>query len=79
MALSRWEVRKNKDSFFIIYLEYQGEDEADWAYEEEPAEEEVAANFLLDRVFIEASPQQVGEEVTSSEPREVTRIETSLR
>ena len=47
MALLRWEVRKNKDSFFNIYLEHQGEDAADWAYEEEPAEEEVAVNFFL--------------------------------
>ena len=47
MALLRWEVRKNKDSFFIIYLEHQGEDEEDWVYEEEPAVEEVATNFLM--------------------------------
>ena len=48
MALLRWEVRKNKDSFFNIYFEHQGEDEEDWAYEEEPADEEVA----VDTVFI---------------------------
>ena len=52
MALLRWEVRKNKDSFFNIYFEHQGEDEADWAFEEEPAVEEVATNFLLERIFI---------------------------
>ena len=31
----------------LIYLEHQGEDEEDWAYDEEPAVEEVATNFLL--------------------------------
>ena len=31
----------------LIYFVRQGEDEADWAYEEEPAEKEVAVNFLL--------------------------------
>ena len=36
----------------LIYLEHQGEDEADWAFEEEPAEEEVAVIFFLERVFI---------------------------
>ena len=36
----------------LIYLEHQGEEEEDWAYEEEPAEDEVAANFFLDTVFI---------------------------
>ena len=36
----------------LIYLEHQGEDEEDWAFEEEPAVEEVAANFFLERVFI---------------------------
>ena len=36
----------------LIYLEYQGEDEEDWAFDEEPAVEEVAANFFLERVFI---------------------------
>ena len=58
----------------LIYLEHQGEEEEDWAYDEEPAEEEVAANFYLDTVFIfpnQASPQQVGEEVTTSDSREV--------
>ena len=45
MALLRWEVRKNKDSFFNIYFEHQGEDEEDWAYDEEPADEEVAINI----------------------------------
>ena len=36
----------------LIYLEHQGEEEEDWAYEEEPAVEEVATNFFLERVFI---------------------------
>ena len=36
----------------LIYFVCQGEDVADWAYEEEPAVEEVATNFLLERVFI---------------------------
>ena len=36
----------------LIYLEHQGEEEEDWAYDEEPAVEEVAANFFLERVFI---------------------------
>ena len=61
----------------LIYLEHQGEDEEDWACDEEPAEEEVAAKFFLDTVFIfpkQASPQQVGEEVTSSELSEVNRL-----
>ena len=75
------DVRKNKDSFFNIYFEHQGEDKADWAYEEEPAEEKVAVNFLLERVLHfpnQASPQQVGEEATSSEPREVNILDTFL-
>ena len=58
MALLRWEVRKNKDSFFNIYFEHQGEDEEDWAYDEEPAEEEVAVNFLMKEfcTFPESQP-----------------------
>ena len=44
MALSRWE-RQKQDNVFIIFFEHQGEDEEDWAYEEEPADEEVATNF----------------------------------
>ena len=47
MALLRWEVRKNKESFFNNYFEQQGEDEADWAYEMEPADEEVASRQLF--------------------------------
>ena len=35
----------------LIYLEHQGEEEDDWAFEEEPAIEEVATNFFLERVF----------------------------
>ena len=35
----------------LIYFEHQGEEEEDWAYEEEPAEEEVDANFLIERVL----------------------------
>ena len=31
----------------LIYFVCQGEDVADWAYEEEPAEQEVAVNFSL--------------------------------
>ena len=31
----------------LIYLEHQGEEEEDWAYDEEPADEEVAVNFLM--------------------------------
>ena len=37
---------------YLIYLEHQGEDEEDWAYDEEPADEEVATNFYLDTAFI---------------------------
>ena len=34
-------------------LEHQGEDEEDWAYDEDPApEEEVAANFFLETATI---------------------------
>ena len=65
----------------LIYLEHQGEEEEDWAYDEESAVEEVATNFFLERVLHfpnQASPQQVDEEVTSSEPREVNRIKTFL-
>ena len=36
----------------LIYFEHQGEDEEDWAYDEESAVEEVAANFFLKSVFI---------------------------
>ena len=36
----------------LINLEHQGEEEEDWAYDEEPVDEEVATNFLLERVFI---------------------------
>ena len=36
----------------LIYLEHQGEEEEDWAYDEEPAVEEVDTNFLLERIFI---------------------------
>ena len=32
-----------------MYFEHQGEDEADWAYDEEPADDEVAANFFFKR------------------------------
>ena len=76
MALLRWEVRKkNKESFFNIDFDHQGEDEADWAYEMEPADEEVASRQLFTWKSFhfpnQASPQQVVEEVTSSEPREV--------
>ena len=49
MALSRWE---RHEIVHLIYLEHQGEDEEDWAFEEEPAVEEVATNFLLERIFI---------------------------
>ena len=56
----------------LIYFEHQ--DEEDWAYDEDPApEEEVAANFFLKGFQFpnQASPQQVGEEVTTSDSREV--------
>ena len=36
----------------LIFLEHQGEEEEDWAYDEEPAVEEVATKFLLDTLFI---------------------------
>ena len=36
----------------LIYFEHQGEDEKDWAFEEEPAVEEVDTDFLLERVPI---------------------------
>ena len=36
----------------LIYFEHQGENEEDRAYDEEPAVEEVATNFFLERVFI---------------------------
>ena len=65
----------------LIYLEHQGEDEEDWAYDEEPGVEEVATNYLLEKFFHfpnQASPQQDGEDLTSSEPREVNRIKTFL-
>ena len=52
---------------YLVHLEHQGEDEEDWAYDEEPAEEKVTAN-LKGFLFL---PQQDGEHVTSSEPREV--------
>ena len=65
----------------LIYLEHQGQDEEDWAYEEEPADEEVDTNFSLKEFSLpnQAFSQQVVEEVTSSELREVIRIETFLR
>ena len=36
----------------LIYLEHQGEEEEDWAFEEESSVEEVDNNFLLEKVFI---------------------------
>ena len=60
MALLRWEVRKNKDSFFNIYFEHQGEDEEDWAYDEGPADEKVDTNFLLSTFLERVSISQSG-------------------
>ena len=55
----------------LIYFKHQGEDEEDRAFDEDPAPEEVAANFFLFQFPNQASPQQVGEEVTTSDSREV--------
>ena len=44
----------------MIYLEHQGEDEEDWAYDEGPADEKVDTNFLLFTLLERVSISQSG-------------------
>ena len=45
---------------YLIYLEHQGEDEEDWAYDEGPADEKVDTNFLLSTFLERVSISQSG-------------------